>query len=392
MTFGCQANERDSETIAGILEALDLFETKELEEADLLVVNTCSVRQKSEDKVYGLGKIIPKLKHKNSNFKVIISGCMVGSVTGERKRYEFDELKKRTPFADAYINPSQIREFPKILSELNIIDDWVDKALNVKEKRNLTFAPGENSVPNKKHAFVNISTGCDNFCTFCVVPYARGKEISRTKEEILKEIQALLNVGYTQITLCGQNVNSWGLGTTTKFEIRAGSDFDLPFAHLLQEVNALPKIEKISFISSNPFDFTTSLIEAMKLPKISRYLHIAVQSGSNGVLKRMNRRHTVEEFTSLLNKIKKEIPEIEIGTDIIVGFPGETNEDFNKTVELFKKIKFNVAYISIYSVRKGTPAEKFFKDDVSIQEKKRRHAELTGVFNECRKSGTVLAM
>jgi tRNA-2-methylthio-N6-dimethylallyladenosine synthase len=232
------------------------------------------------------------------------------------------------------------------------------------------------------HAFVNISNGCDNFCTFCVVPYARGREVSRSEEDILKEVQHLAGRGFKEITLCGQNVNSWGLGTKEKFEVRTGSDQRLPFANLLRKIHGLEEIEKISFISSNPFDFTADLIETVKLPKISRYLHIAVQSGNNDVLKRMNRRHTVEEFEDLVNRIKKARPDAEFGTDIIVGFPGETEGQFMDTVKLFERIKFHVAYISIYSPRKGTPAERFFPDDVPLKEKKRRHAHLTKVWRE----------
>lgn len=384
-TFGCQANTADSETMAGILEAFDFYETRQVEDADLFIVNTCSVRQKSEDKVYGLGKVVPKIKLKKPAFKVIVAGCMVGSVTGERARYSFEELKKRTPWADKYISPAQIRELPKILVDLGLLDEWAAKALNLDAlgpKRGVTFAPGADAKPNPKHAFVNISIGCDNFCTFCVVPYARGKEISRSKEEILKEIHHLVRAGYSQVTLCGQNVNSWGLPATVKFDIRSGSNDKLPFADLLREIHDISGLEKISFISSNPFDFTTDLIEVLKLPKISRYLHIAVQSGNNEVLKRMNRRHTVEEFESLIQKIREAVPELEIGTDIIVGFPGETHEQFLDTVKLCKKVGFNVAYISIYSARKGTPAEKYFKDDVPLAEKKKRHAALTKVVEE----------
>lgn len=381
-TFGCQANVHDSEQIAGILESLDFFETAKPADADLWIVNTCSVRQKSEDKVYGIGKKLKEYRLKNPNLKVIIAGCMVGSVTGERQRYDFEELKKRTWWADYYINPSQIKELPAILTTLGVVDDWVAKALDLSligPKRGSTFAPGEEAIPKAKHAFVTISLGCDNFCTFCVVPYARGREVSRSKEELLKEINHLTKAGYTEITLCGQNVNSWGLEANVKFDIRSGSDFKLPFAELLREVHEIKSIEKISFISSNPFDFTSDLISTLRLPKISRYLHIAVQSGNNDILKKMNRRHTVEEFISLIDRIKKEVPEIEIGTDIIVGFPTETQDQFMDTVRLCEQVKFSVAYISIYSPRKGTPAERFFKDDVSLSEKKKRHSILTKV-------------
>ncbi len=390
-TLGCQANVADSQTIAGVLEALGYEQATEavgdnenevllktLPQTDLFIINTCSVRQKSEDKVYGLGKVLKIVKEKTGKKPfVVLAGCMVGSVTGERQRYEFEELQKRTPWADTYINPSQILNLPEILLEKGVLSEWAAKKFNP-AKVSAVMEKG-------KRAFVNISFGCDNFCTFCVVPYARGKEVSRTEEEILKEITNLIKRGYIEITLCGQNVNSWGLNTADKMSIRTGSDQKLPFADLLRKVHAIEGIEKISFLSSNPFDFTNDLLDVLKLPKIDNYLHIAVQSGNNEVLKKMNRRHTIEDFYKLAEKIKTVKPEVELGTDIIVGFPGETEEQFEDTVELFKKIKFNVAFISIYSPRKGTPSEKFYKDDVPFAEKKRRHAKLTKVWRASRK-------
>ena len=224
--------------------------------------------------------------------------------------------------------------------------------------------------------------GCDNFCSFCVVPYSRGKEISRSKEEILREINHYLLRGFSEFTLCAQNVNSWGLDMSEKFEIRSGSDQKLPFADLLRELNEIEGVKKIDFLSSNPFDFTNDLIDALKLPKISNYLHMAVQSGNDEILKKMNRRHTANDFVSLVNKIRESKPNLELGTDIIVGFPGETEDQFLDTVELFKKVKFKVAFISIYSPRKGTPSAKFYQDDVPLEIKKERHARLTKVWKE----------
>lgn len=374
LTFGCQANHADSSSIAGILEALGYEKEEELLKSDLAIVNTCSIRQKSEDKVYGLGKLL-----KNSKYPkpfVVMAGCMVGSVTGERQRYEFEELKNRTPWVDEYISPSQITELPNILRRKNVIGEWAD-----------SLAFNRVDVPDLKNqiGYVNISFGCDNFCRFCVVPYARGKEISRTQEDILKEVKHLISRGFSHIMLCGQNVNSWGLSWDEKFSIRSGSDQKLPFASLLRVVHSIDGLEKLSFISSNPFDFTSDLIDAIKLPKIDNFLHIAVQSGNNDILKKMNRRHTIEEFISLLNTIKKEKPSVEFGTDIIVGFPGETKEQFMDTVKLFQTVKFNVAFISMYSQRKGTPAEKLYVDDVPLQEKKRRHAYLMDIWNSTKK-------
>ena len=351
-TFGCQANIADSNTISGVLEALGLEEAEKIIgsnddetfyntaiSTDVLIMNTCSVRQKSEDKVYGLGKML-KLAEKDARKKpfIVMAGCMVGSVTGERQRYAFEVLKKKTPWVDVYINPSQIMNIPEILLKNSLLSDWAVQKFD--------SAKVLSKQDNPTHAFVNISYGCDNFCTFCVVPYSRGKEVSRSENDILKEIRHFAGRGIKEITLCGQNVNSWGLSMTKKMEIRTGSDQKIPFTSLLKKIHNINEIEKIGFISSNPFDFTNDLVETLKLPKISRYLHIAVQSGNNTVLKNMNRRHTVEDFINLIDRIKGAKPNIELGTDIIVGFPGETREQFLDTVRLFEKINFNVAYIS----------------------------------------------
>ncbi len=376
-TLGCQANIADSNTMGGILEALGFEATDKITNCDLAIVNTCSIRQKSEDKAYGMGKFFlgehAQIDPANKPF-VIMAGCMVGSVTGDRQRYQFEELKKKTPWVDEYINPSQIMDLPTILQRHQILDEW---ALKKFDPENVVTVQSD-----KKHAFVNISYGCDNFCTFCVVPFARGREISRSEEEILKEIIHLVSRGFSEITLCGQNVNSWGLNMVDKFGIRAGSDQNIPFAQLLRKVHDIEQIKKISFLSSNPFDFTNDLIQTLKLPKISNYLHMAIQSGNNEILAKMNRRHTIEEFKMLVGKIKEARPDVEFGTDVIVGFPTETEEQFMDTVKLFQDVKFNVAFISIYSPRKGTPAQKFFPDDVPLKEKKRRHAVLTKIWQD----------
>lgn len=384
-TFGCQANIADSGSMAGTLDALGFeelalpaFKTEKeetsyiLENADLFIINSCSVRQKSEDKVYGIGKVVKESEKRGYKKPfIILSGCMVGSVTGDRQRYAFDELKKKTLWVSLYINPSQVFEIADILKENDLLDEW---ALS---KINSGVLESFSKPSDLKSAFVNISYGCDNFCTYCVVPYSRGKEISRDEKQIIDEIHHLVNRGIKEITLCGQNVNSWGLLMKDKFEIRTGSNQKLPFADLLRKIHEINDLEKISFISSNPFDFTNDLVEAFSLPKISNYAHIAVQSGNNDILKKMNRRHTVEDFISLVSRLKKTKPNVEIGTDFIVGFPGETEEQFNDTVELVKKVKFAVAFISMYSPRKGTPAEKLYHDNISLDEKKRRHRILT---------------
>jgi len=388
-TYGCQANVADSNSMSGILEALGFEQIKSgkkyknenkelldiLPKTDLFIINSCSVRQKSEDKVYGLGKVISELKKANKKLPfTILSGCMVGSVTGKRQRYEFSELKKKTPWVGLYMNPDQVFDLPKLLKKAGVLDEWALKKFDPKEV--------ETPQQEKEHAYVNVSFGCDNFCAFCVVPYARETEVSRSEKEILAEVRNLARRGYRHITLCGQNVNSWGLDIKERFEVRTGSKQELPFTDVLRKVCDVEGVEEIDFISSNPFDFTQDLIDTLVHPKISNYLHIAVQSGNNEILEKMNRRHTAEEFIDLMDRIRKVKPEAELGTDIIVGFPGETREQFMDTVELFKKVTFSVAFISMYSPRKGTPAEKFLEDDVSLEEKKWRHEFLTRVWKD----------
>ncbi len=366
-TYGCQANESDSEKLSNILDSLGMESITTAQDADIYIINSCSVRQKSEDKVYGLARTL--VKSENMPF-VILAGCMVGSVKGDRTRYSFDELQNRTLWVDLYLSPEEILLLPNYLEEMGI----------------LTLSNGENypqeNVFTSKTGFVNISYGCDNFCSYCVVPYARGKEISRSKDEIFAEINSLLAQDITKITLCGQNVNSWGLSVGEKQKIRIGSNTKLPFADLLREVCALDKVERVTFLSSNPFDFTQDLVDAVGNSKVDNYLHIAVQSGNNDILSRMNRRHTVEEFMDLISRIKKVKPNLELGTDIIVGFPGETENQFMDTVRLFQTVKFNVAFIAMYSPRKGTMADKLYQDDVLLVEKRRRHSYLTKAWRE----------
>lgn len=389
-TYGCQANYADTQKIAGLLDLLGFdeliipkFKTEKeefkyvLTHSDVFIINSCSIRQKSEDKVYGIGKSVKEVLGDKKRKKplIILSGCIVGGTLGERKRNEPYILKKKTGWVDIYLGTDKIGFFPQIISEAGLF-----KA----NRRTLDLASitPKINISNPKHAYVNISTGCDNFCSYCVVPYTRGKEISRTKEEIIKEIENLVEKGVEEVTLCGQNVNSWNLAYDEKFKIRMGSNKKLPFVDLLKTIHKIEKIKKIDFISSNPFDFTEDLVEALTLPKISNYIHIAVQSGNDKVLKDMNRRYSSKEFVDLIGKIRKVRPGIEVGTDVIVGFPGETKKQFMDTVNLVKKLKFNVAFISMYSPRKGTLADSKMKDDVSRDEKKRRLAHITKVWKD----------
>ncbi|MBW6441547.1 MiaB/RimO family radical SAM methylthiotransferase [Patescibacteria group bacterium] len=394
-TFGCYANEVDSDLISGLLESfgfkeLDKKEGNEtleikhaLENSDILIINSCSVRQKSEDKVFGIGKMVKNSKNRRA--RVLLTGCMVGSALGERKRYALKELKEKTKNFDGYFAPGDVPEITHILKDFNLLGRDVALEKIVPERK----------YRGRNHAYVNISYGCDNFCSYCVVPYSRGCEISRSEKEILEEIKCLIKNGVTEFTLCGQNVNSWGLGVKEKFQIRAGGQKDkstkqnsLPFAELLKKVHKIKEVKKIDFISSNPFDFTSDLVETLKLSKISNYVHIAVQSGNNEILKAMNRRHTVEEFENLIGDIRKVRPDVEIGTDIIVGFPGETREQFMSTVDLVKRIGFSVAFISMYSPRKGTFAQRNLEDDVPLKEKKWRHMYLSKVWKQSKPKGS----
>jgi len=352
-------NVHDSEIISTLLENIGFEKTKNINSCDVYIINSCSVRQAAEDSVYGLGKTIKTMKKKPF---VMLAGCMVGSATGKRKRYSLDYIKNKIPWVDAFISPNDIVTIPSIVS--TILPPGNEKKISPLIKR----ASGD-------WAFVNISFGCDNFCTFCVVPYAKGEEVSRTKDEILKEIHNLIKKGYSKFTFLGQNVNSWGLSKDRKFKIRAGSAQKLPFAKLIREVCALKKVKKVSFMSANPFDFTMDLVEAISHQKVDRYIHIAVQSGDNKILKAMGRRHTAEEFVNLVKAIRKSKPKARIGTDIIVGFPGETKKQFNNTVKLCKKVKFNNAYIAMYSERKGTKAAAL-SNSINLEEKKKRHGEL----------------
>jgi len=357
-TYGCQMNESDSERIAGWYESRGWKKAKKIEEADEIVINTCSVRQAAEDRVYGLINNLKKLKAKSSSLlakprqgkgqnlkslkpKIILTGCML--------RYPIADLKKKLP---------AVSEFKKI-SEFKI--------------DNPQFAIRD----SKTHAWIPIMEGCSHFCTYCVVPYARGPEKSRLFEEIVCEVEELARRGYKQITLLGQNVNSYNPPNYDK----SMHDNQNPFAALLRRLHEIPGIEKISFITSNPWDLTDDIIEAMSLPKIDRYLHLPVQSGDDEILRRMNRPYTVKQYLKLVKKIHRKIPDIKIGTDIIVGFPGETEEQFRNTVKLCQEVGFEKAYIAMYSPRPGTAAFKF-KDSISHKEKKRRWKILEKLINK----------
>lgn len=365
-TFGCQANKSDSERVLGDYLSRGFTESKEWRTADEVVINTCSVRKSAEDRVVGFLLNFEKyFKEKETRPKVILTGCML--------HLKEKELKEMLPQVDEVLPIGEV-------------------GFNQKAIRK-----------DKVHAWIPISNGCNSFCTFCIVPYSRGREKSRPEADILQEVEELAKDGYTSITLLGQNVNSWGLeklGVSLRKMFMDKDRFDIsvipsnqsqyfqpenipPFVDLLQKISKVSGIEKISFFTSNPWDFWDELIEEIKNnPKIDRFIHLPVQSGSNRVLKLMNRGYTRESYFSLINKIKKSVPEAVFGTDIIVGFPGETDEDFQDTVDLCKEVGFKVGFVARYSPRPGTASTKLFADDISDRVKKQRWEILDQIINK----------
>lgn len=353
-TFGCQMNTADSERIAGYFESQGYKKVKTLAGADVFVINTCSVRQASEDRVYGLAGKVEDARKKHP-LKVILTGCMVGSASKDRKRISANDLKKKVPWVDEFIPLGNF-------------------GFQLLPKRQ-----------DKKKALVPISSGCNHFCSYCVVPHARGEEKSRPFEEIVCEVEGLAKRGYREVLLLGQNVNTYGKDKSYSPPLSYESirGFREPFPQLLERLSQITGLKKISFLTSHPKDMSVELIKALSLSKLEKYLHLPVQAGSDEVLRRMNRGYTASQYLSLLRRIRKVTPTIRIGTDVIVGFPGETEKQFAETVKLFRKAKFAVAYIAIYSPRPGTAAARM-EDDVSISEKKRRYQVLAEVFEQCR--------
>ena len=336
-TYGCQMNEHDSEKIRYILEEIGYSETKNLEEADFILYNTCIVRENAELKVYGHVGALKHLKEKNQDLIIAICGCMM------QVEHSRQTIIEKYPQVDIIFGTKSISTLP-ILLEKHLEDGRTAVDISEFDSINEQF----NHIRDHKYiAYVNIMTGCNNFCTYCAVPYARGREDSRSPESILKEIKELANLGYKEITLLGQNVNSYGLDKENYPS----------FARLLEQVHEIDGIERIRFLTSHPKDISNELIEIMgKLPKVCKQIHLPFQSGSNRILKEMNRHYTKEKYLKIIDKIKKIDPRFVFSTDIMVGFPGETEEDFQETLDLVKKVEFEQAFTFIYSPREGTRA------------------------------------
>lgn len=374
-TFGCQMNARDSEKIVGILEKIG-YEIVEEEKADFIIYNTCTVRENANMKVYGRLGALKKEKQKNKHMKLALCGCMM------QEDIVVEKIKKSYSFVDLIFGTHNIFKLAELLytrmqSDRMVIDIWKETTQIV-----------ENLPSERKYSFkagVNVMYGCNNFCTYCIVPYVRGRERSRDPKAIVREIEQLVADGVVEIMLLGQNVNSYG------------KDFEQPisFAELLREIDKIEGLKRIRFMTSHPKDLSDELILAMKeCKKVCKHLHLPVQAGSSRLLKIMNRSYTKEQYLALVDKIKKEIPDISLTTDIMVGFPGETEEDFLETMDVVRKVRYDAAYTFIYSKRTGTPAATMpdqVPEDVVKERFQRLLAEIQNISSEITKEdeGTI---
>ena len=348
VTFGCQMNARDSEKLSGILTGIGYMEAENEEDADLVLFNTCTVRENANDRLYGRVGQLKKSKEKNPDMIIGICGCMM------QEAEEVEKIKKSYRHVDLVFGTHNIYKLAEILFEHLTTKKQV---VNVMESAEMIVE----KLPNKREfAFksgVNITFGCNNFCSYCIVPYVRGRERSRKPEEIIDEIRGLVADGVKEIMLLGQNVNSYGLDRKE----------ELSFPALLREVAKIPGLRRIRFMTPNPKDFSDELLSVIKENEnICNHIHLPLQSGSTNILKRMNRHYTKESYLSLLRKIKESLPDLGLTTDIIVGFPGETEEDFQDTLSVVREAQFDSAFTFQYSKRSGTPAAKWEAVDEKI--------------------------
>lgn len=357
ITYGCQMNVHDSEKLAGMLSEIGYTETSSQHDADLVLFNTCCVRENAELKVYGNVGALKAYKQANPNMIIGVCGCMM----------QQEEIAKfivdRFPFVDLVFGTHNLHRFPQLILQVldssHTIIEVLDEEGTIVEH-----------IPTKRDkgvsAWTTIMYGCNNFCSYCIVPYVRGRERSRDPEEIVNEITKLGNQGYKEITLLGQNVNSYGKDMGGGYL----------FHDLLSDINKINSIERIRFMTSHPKDLSKELIRTMaNSEKVCEHLHLPIQAGNNRILKAMNRKYTREEYIGLVKSVREAMPDIALTTDIIVGFPGESSQEFEDTLDIIKRLKFDSAYTFIYSPRKGTPAVNI-EDKISIEEKKERLAKL----------------
>ncbi|NCB41838.1 MAG: tRNA (N6-isopentenyl adenosine(37)-C2)-methylthiotransferase MiaB [Clostridia bacterium] len=364
VTFGCQMNERDSETLAGMLEDLGYEWIEEKTQADVVILNTCSVRENADKRFLGVLGQLNHPKAQRLDMVVAICGCMM------QQQHVIDMLNKKYPWVDLIFGTHNIHRFPALLH--NVRED--------KSQNQDIWPEGGAIVENlpakrmsKFKAYVNIMYGCNNFCTYCIVPYTRGRERSRNPQEILNEIQGLAESGTKEITLLGQNVNSYGkaLFGSGSYYIDQETD-QIDFSKLIRKIDKISGIERIRFMTSHPKDISDDLIAAYgECAHLCKHIHLPIQSGSNNVLRRMNRRYTTEQYILIIEKLRKTCPQIAITTDIIVGFPGESDRDFQDTLELVKQLRYDSAFTFLFSIRKGTPAAQY-EDQISEELKHER--------------------
>lgn len=363
-TYGCQMNEEDSEKLSGMLKGIGYSSTSIKEEAGIIIYNTCCVRENAETKVFGNLGHLKALKRKNPDLIIAICGCMM------QQEGMADKILKTFPYVNIIFGTHNSFKFPEYLNKAKTEHVQVKEIFN-KETEIIEGIPIDRKSDVK--AFVTIMYGCNNFCTYCVVPYVRGRERSRKPEHILEEIETLVAKGYKEITLLGQNVNSYGKGL----------DDEISFGALLRKINEVSGLERIRFMTSHPKDLTKEVIFAIRdCEKVCEQIHLPVQSGSNRLLKKMNRHYTREEYIALVNKIKKEIPNVTITTDLIIGFPGETDEDFEETLSLAREIEYSLAFTYLYSRRNNTPAD-IMLNQVPDNIKHERFNKLIDVINKC---------
>ena len=351
-TYGCQANERDSETIRGILEMMSYTEVKEPESADIIIMNTCAIRKNAEDHVFGEIGQLKRLKYTNPDLMFVVCGCMA------QEEEVVETILKKYHHIDIIFGTHNIHRFPELLIQAHFNKERVVEVYS-KEGEIYENLP----VIRQQHskAWVNIIYGCDKFCTYCIVPYTRGKERSRLKEDILDEINTLIIEGYKEVTLLGQNVNAYGKDLSD----------DYSFAELLEDV-AKTGIERIRFMTSHPWDFTDKMVDVIaQYDNIMPFVHLPLQSGNNDILKLMGRRYTTEEYLHVFDLLREKVKNITFSTDIIVGFPNETEEQFQDTLKMMDYCKFDNVYTFIYSPRAGTPASRM-EDNVSLETKRSR--------------------
>lgn len=362
LAYGCQMSERDAETLTQITRQEGYSSSDDLDNADLIIINTCCVRESAENKILGKIGELKKLKDKNPNLKIAISGCMV------QQPGALERLQKRAPHIDIWAGTHNLHEFSTLLHKA----EQGEKAAEVWQEPQNTSESTPLAEKGKLQANVNIMYGCNNFCSYCIVPHVRGRERSRQPAEIIQEIKDLVTSGCREVTLLGQNVNSYGKEFSPPYD----------FADLLQAVDQIPGLLRIRFITSHPKDLSDKLIAAVASgDKLCEHFHLPIQSGSNLILERMNRKYTREYYLSRVRKIRELLPQASLTTDIIVGFPGETETDFEQTLEIMKMIQYSHAFTFMYSKRSGTPAAEM-EDQIPLDVKKRRLQRLMSVQNK----------